>query len=133
VLGKKTQEASKGELQRIILAFSLLYGSKIIMMDEPFFAMEQNQKIQAMEFFLDYAEKEKVSIYYSAHELELTEKYSDYMLLFYKDGNIKLGPTKEVFIKENIEEAYQIPYHMLKTKEAVYRSLLEKGEYPGQK
>jgi iron complex transport system ATP-binding protein len=133
VLGKKTQEVSKGELQRVILAFSLLYGSKIIMMDEPVFAMEQNQKYKALEFFHDYAKKEKVSIYYSAHELELTEKYSDYMLLLYKSGNIKLGLTGEVFTKENIEEAYQIPYHMLRTKEAVYRALLEKGEYPGQK
>jgi ABC-type cobalamin/Fe3+-siderophores transport system ATPase subunit len=132
VLGKKTQDISKGELQRVILAFSLLYGSKIIMMDEPVFAMEQHQKIKALEFFHDYAKKEKVSMYYSVHELELTEKYSDYMLLFDKKRNIRLGPTDEIFTKENLEQAYQIPYSMLKTKEALYRSLLEKGTYPGQ-
>jgi iron complex transport system ATP-binding protein len=52
VLNKKTQEVSKGELQRTILAFSLLYGSKIIMMDEPIFAMEQYQKIRTMDYII---------------------------------------------------------------------------------
>jgi len=33
VLTKKTQGMSKGELQRAIMAFSILYGSKTIMMD----------------------------------------------------------------------------------------------------
>lgn len=133
IMGKKTQDISKGELQRVILAFSLLYGSRIIMMDEPVFAMEQNQKIKAMEFFHDYANKENVSIYFSAHELELTEKFSDYMLIFDKQRNIRLGPTDEICTKDNLEQAYQIPYNMLKTKEALYRTLLEKGKYPGQK
>ncbi|MBN1696613.1 MAG: ABC transporter ATP-binding protein [Spirochaetales bacterium] len=124
VLNKKTQEVSKGELQRTILAFSLLYGSRIIMMDEPIFAMENYQKVRTMDFITSYAKKEGISVYYSVHELDITEKYSDYMLLFFKSGIMKFGPTKEVFSIKNLEEAYEAPYVMLKKKEAFFRSYL---------
>ena len=77
ILGKRTGEVSKGELQRTILAFSLLYGSPIVMMDEPVFAMEDGQKRRAFEFLVDYARRNQVSIYYSVHELELSQEYSE--------------------------------------------------------
>jgi iron complex transport system ATP-binding protein len=127
-LDKKTQEISKGELQRTILAFSLLYGSEIILMDEPIFAMEDYQKERSMDFFRQYAKENDLTIYYSVHELDISQKYSDYILLFYySDGKltkIQLGPTEEVFSRDNIEEAYQIPYHMLKMRDALYRERL---------
>ncbi len=130
-LDKKTQEISKGELQRTILAFSLLYGSKVLLMDEPIFAMEDYQKEKSMEFLVQYAKEHDLSIYYSVHELDISQKYSDHILLFcYRDGrltDINLGPTDEVFSRDNIEEAYQIPYHMLKKRETLYRERL--GEY----
>jgi ABC-type cobalamin/Fe3+-siderophores transport system ATPase subunit len=127
-LGKKTQEISKGELQRTILAFSLLYGSKILLMDEPIFAMEDYQKERAMDFLVQYAKDNALSIYYSVHELDISQKYSDHILLFYyRDGrltDIQLGPTEEIFNRDNIEEAFQIPYYMLKKREALYRERL---------
>jgi iron complex transport system ATP-binding protein len=124
VLGKKTQEVSKGELQRTIVAFSLLYGSKILMMDEPIFALEEYQKQRIMKYLVEYALKRQISLYYSVHELEISERYSEHLLLFHKDGRIQVGPTKELFTRKNIEEAYEVPYIMLKRKEAIYREAL---------
>lgn len=40
VMRRRLNGLSKGELQRVILAFSLLHGSRSIFMDEPLFAME---------------------------------------------------------------------------------------------
>jgi len=125
VLGKKTQEVSKGELQRTIIAFSLLYGSKIIMLDEPIFALEEYQKHRIMDFLVDYSRAQDVSLYYSVHELDISEKYSDYLLLFHKNGRLELDQTRQLFTKENIEEAYEVPYVMLKRKEAIYREALQ--------
>ena len=124
VLKKKTQEVSKGELQRTILAFSLLYGSEILIMDEPIFAMEYYQKERALDFITSYVREKNLSLYFSLHELDLSEKYSDYFLLFSKERTMKLGRTKDLFKREIIEEAYQIPFHMLKIKEALYREML---------
>jgi len=133
VLGKRTQEVSKGELQRTIVAFSLLYGSKILMMDEPIFAMEDYQKHRIMKYLAEYASSRDLSLYYSVHELDISEKYSDYLLLFHKNGRIELGPTGELYNRRNIEEAYEVPYIMLKRKEAIYREALRDRSPDGRR
>ena len=122
--GSQLQKLSKGEMQRTILAFSLLYGSKIIMMDEPLFALEDRQKHRAMEYTTQYARDNSVHLLYSVHELELTQKYSDNVALFYKDGSISMGETSQVLIDENIENAYELPRAMLYQKEHLYRENL---------
>jgi ABC-type cobalamin/Fe3+-siderophores transport system ATPase subunit len=126
LLGKKTQELAKGELQRTIIAFSLLYGSSVILMDEPVFALEDERKSRVFEYLMDYSARYGVSIYYSAHDLHLTEKYSDYLLLFWKNGGVQLGPTGELFTRENIEQAYQVPFQMLYRKEYLFREMMMK-------
>jgi len=127
ILKNKTQNISKGELQRTILAFSFLYGSKIIMMDEPIFAMEDHQKNNALEFIKHYCYQNNISVYYSLHDLDLSKKYSDFTLLFYKNKPPMLGPTCMMLERDNIEEAYQVPYMMLKTKEKRFRDELIKN------
>jgi ABC-type cobalamin/Fe3+-siderophores transport system ATPase subunit len=133
VLAKRTQEVSKGELQRTIIAFSLLYGSRIVMMDEPIFALEEPQKHRVMGFLLEYIRGRGSSLYYSVHELDISEKYSDWLLLFHRDRPPQLGPTRELFNRENIEYAYEVPFTMLRTKESLYRKiLLERTRPRGQ-
>jgi iron complex transport system ATP-binding protein len=124
ILHRRTQEVSKGELQRVILAFSLLYGTPVIMMDEPVFALEEYQKHRALEYIKNYAGTGKISIYFSLHELDLTHKYSDYMVLFSKTTAPVVGPIGELFKPGIIEKAYEVPFHMLKTKETIFRDAL---------
>ncbi|MCG8571541.1 MAG: ABC transporter ATP-binding protein [Spirochaetes bacterium] len=125
LLNKKTQQVSKGELQRTIIAFSLLYGSKNILMDEPIFALEEKNKELTMEYITNYASKYHINIIYSLHEIELTRKYSDHVLLFYKNQlTPQIGITEDILVAEKLEKAYQIPYAMLKKKELLYREAL---------
>jgi iron complex transport system ATP-binding protein len=124
ILGRRTQEVSKGELQRTILAFSLLYGSPLIAMDEPIFALESHQKQKAMDYLARRARKEEMSLYYSVHELDISQKYSDYILLFSRETAPRLGRTAEIFTRETIEKAYEVPFDMLKKREELYRKYL---------
>ncbi len=124
VLGRRTQEVSKGELQRTILAFSLLYGSPLIAMDEPIFALESHQKQNAMDYLSLRARQEEMSLYYSVHELDISQKYSDYILLFSREAPPRLGKTSEIFTRETIEKAYEVPFDMLKKREELYRKYL---------
>ena len=123
-LRRKTQEVSKGELQRAILAFSLLYGSPILMLDEPIFALEEPQKKRAMEYLTGYARREGISLYYSLHELALSQSYSDSIILFSRGKPPRAGPTSELFTRDTIEKAYEVPLVMLKRREEVYRKYL---------
>lgn len=113
---------SKGELQRVLLAFSALYGSKVIMMDEPVFAMEARQREKAIAFFRDLHRETGVSVFVSLHELGLTRKYADTVLLFHPDRTIDMGTPGEVLTKEGLEAAYGVPEAMLYDSERLTRS-----------
>ncbi len=123
-LGRRTQEVSKGELQRTILVFSLLYGSPILLMDEPIFALEDGQKERVMTYVCQYVRRKGLCLLYSLHELDLSERHSDFLLLFQARGHPRLGRTADMFTRENIEEAYQVPFVMLRKKEEVFRQRL---------
>ncbi|HTO21883.1 MAG TPA: ABC transporter ATP-binding protein [Spirochaetia bacterium] len=126
VLGRRMQEVSKGELQRAILAFSLLYGAPLLAMDEPVFALEDRQKKAVMSHLAGLARAGAMSIYYSAHELELSQEYSDHLVLFSRNAPPRVGPTPRMFTRETIENAYEVPFHLLKRREELYRAYLVK-------
>ncbi len=129
VLIRKTQHLSKGELQRAVMAFSLLYGSRVVVMDEPVFALEDHQKNRALAFLQEFSAGQGVSVLFSVHELELTRKYSSAVMLFSKSSPPVIGNTAEVLTRENLEFAYQVPAVLLHKKERLYReSLLTKTQ-----
>jgi iron complex transport system ATP-binding protein len=124
ILQRRMQEVSKGELQRAIIAFSLLYGSPLLAMDEPIFALEDRQKKTVMAHLAGLARAGTVSVYYSAHELDLSREFSDHIVLFSRDAPPRIGPTQEIFTREIIEKAYEVPFQMLKQREELYRKYL---------
>ena len=124
LLERRAQEVSKGELQRTILAFSLLYGSPLLAMDEPIFALEDRQKKKAMAYLSGLARAGRVTMYYSVHELDISGEHSDFILLFSRGAPPRIGPTPQMFTREVIEQAYEVPFHMLKKREELYRKYL---------
>jgi len=124
LLSRRTQTLSKGEMQRAVMAFSLLYGSRLIAMDEPVFALEQHQKKNALGFLCEYSRSSGISVVYSAHELDLTRSYSDQVLLFFKEGSVMLGSAEELLRPPILEAAYHYPYALLHQKEELHRDSL---------
>ncbi|MCR5218718.1 ABC transporter ATP-binding protein [Treponema sp.] len=124
VLKHGLKEISKGEIQRTLLAFSILYGSRSIFMDEPLFAMEAYQKEAALEYLSLYCKKNNISIYISMHELDLTKKYAQTVMLFYPNRDISMGSPEEVLTDEDLEKAYGFPANLLKNKEDMTRESL---------
>jgi len=124
ILSRSISAISKGELQRVLLAFSALYGSQVIIMDEPIFAMEARQKEKALEFFRDLHLQTGVSILVSLHELALTRKYAETVMLFYPDKRIDMGTCDEVLTKETLEAAYGVPFAMLHEAENLSRKTM---------
>ncbi|GAB6089922.1 ATP-binding cassette domain-containing protein [Spirochaeta dissipatitropha] len=126
-LGYKTQELSKGALQRTIIGFSLLYGSPLLIMDEPVFALEEARKERVFRFLQDFVRDQKINLLYSAHELHLTRKFSDQVILFHKKDGHEIGPTEEMLQRDKLEQAYQVPLDMLYQRENLYREALLKS------
>ncbi|AEE17781.1 ABC transporter ATP-binding protein [Treponema brennaborense] len=125
VLHRKLTGLSKGEMQRVIIAFALLYGSKSIFMDEPLFALEDRQKRTALAYLKKYAATFGVTVYISMHVLELSRAYADSVLLFYPNRDMDFGTPEEVLTPEALEKAYGVPAAMLKDSEALTRKTLK--------
>lgn len=115
---------SKGEIQRTLLAFSLLYGSASCFMDEPLFAMEEAQKEKALAYLKEYAAKTGTAIFISMHEIALSRRYAETILLFYPDRTMEYGTPEEVLTDAALEKAYGVPVAMLKHSEDMTRETL---------
>ena len=137
---------SKGEIQRVLLAFSILYGSVSVFMDEPLFAMEYPQKEAALRYLREYCKKTGTTIYISMHELDLTRRFAEKVLLFYPNRDMSFGTPEEVLTDEDLEKAYGVPVAMLKKGEeytlrdlndaaasiSEMNAVLKKGEKPAE-
>ena len=121
LLDKKFNALSKGQLQRALAAFSLLYGSKSVFMDEPFFALEERQKESAIKYLKEFCAAKGVTVYISMHELDLTKKYADTGMLLYPNHDIDLGTVEEVLTDQALEKSYGVPASMLKQSEELSR------------
>ena len=124
VLDHTLTHLSKGEIQRVLMAFSILYGSASVFMDEPIFALEERQKEKALEYLRDFVHKTGTTIYITMHEIDLSRKYADNVLLIHPNKDMSLGTPEEVLTNEDLEKAYGIPASLLKHKESMKREQL---------
>lgn len=104
---------SKGEIQRVLLAFAILYGSKSIFMDEPLFALELKTQEKILDYLRSFSKDNQVPMYISMHELHLTKKYAENVLLIHPNRDMEFGTPAEVLTKESLEKAYGVPEAML--------------------
>ncbi|MCQ2240903.1 ABC transporter ATP-binding protein [Treponema sp.] len=124
VMNHGLTQISKGENQRVLLAFALLYGSASVFMDEPLFAMEDKQKMSALEYLRAYSMETKTPMFISMHELDLTRMFAEKVLLIHPDRNMSYGTVEEVMTNDELEKAYGIPAAMLKHNETLTREEL---------
>ncbi len=127
VMGRKLNGISKGEIQRVLLAFSLLYGSQSVFMDEPLFAMEDHQKHAAMEYLCHYGKTFHKPVCIAMHELDLSRKYAENVLLFKPNRDMSFGSPDEVLTNEELEAAYGVPAAMLRETEQLNRRSLKEA------
>ncbi|HZK20334.1 MAG TPA: ABC transporter ATP-binding protein [Treponemataceae bacterium] len=128
LLNRQLNTLSKGEIQRTLLAFSLLYGCKSVFLDEPLFALEHHQKETALIYLQKYSIKYQIPFFISMHELALTKKYAKTVLLFKPNRDMSYGSVDDVLTKEEIETAYGVPFAMMKDAEDVlHKNQLEEA------
>jgi len=127
LLHKPTQVLSKGAMQRAVLAFALLYGSRLLILDEPVFALEEKTKIQVMEFVTDYCRVQSRELLFSIHEIDLARRFAPRIFLFRKDGGYQWGSRDELLTPASLEAAYGSPYSSLKAREELNRNTIMKA------
>lgn len=122
-LGARMQELSKGEMQRAIVVMSVLYGSPIILMDEPVFAVEPARAERLLGEIHRLA-ADGITVFTSVHDVELARAHADAVVLFGEDGSILAGDPADLLDRARLEDAFRAPYDTLYERQRLYRGLL---------
>lgn len=96
---KKPEALSGGQQQRVALARALVRKPKILLLDEPFSALDEGIKTKLQEYILQLHAQYKMTCILVSHDREAHIKLSD-RVLFMEDGSIqKEGTTADLFPK----------------------------------
>ncbi len=104
---KRINEISGGELQKVIIARSLVQETEILLLDEPNTHLDIKHQIQIFELLKSLKQLGKTIIAVS-HDINLASFYADRLILI-KDGLVKYDGNIDSILKEEIiEEIFEI-------------------------
>jgi len=106
---KYPHELSGGMQQRVAIAQSLLLKPQILMMDEPFGALDPDTREQMQLFLLELWEKQKMTIFFVTHDLEEAIFLGTRILVLSQHYQDDRGEAPEVNRGAKIVADYQLP------------------------
>jgi iron complex transport system ATP-binding protein len=100
---------SGGEKQRILLARALTQEPSVVLLDEPTSFLDLHYKKEIFDLISALAYDTKLSVVVVSHDIDLTARYCDRMVIM-KAGQIySVGPPVEVVTEKTIEAVYGCP------------------------
>jgi iron complex transport system ATP-binding protein len=105
--GKKFNELSGGEKQRVIIAQTLVQDTPVVLLDEPTAHLDINFQIEMMELFYELNRNEGKTIIGVFHDINLASNYSR-TAIFLRQGRIYAsGEIGSVITRENIRNVFK--------------------------
>ena len=105
---KNIQQISGGELQRAFICRALVQEPKILIMDEPVSHLDIKHQLTSYKLLKDFSKELNITIILVSHDLNLTLRYSDKVILM-KDGRIISNDVPEkVLTTENIKMVFDV-------------------------
>ncbi len=99
---------SDGQRQRVLLARAICQQPRLLVLDEPTSFLDVRHKLEFLELLRKLARERGIAVVLSMHELDLAQKYSDFLLCI-RDGHVdRSGTPEEVFRDGYIRELYGI-------------------------
>ena len=104
-LNDEISSFSHGMKQKIALIAALSHNPSVLIMDEPFVGLDPKAVFDMQEIMKKMC-KEKKTIFFSTHILEVAEKLCDRVAII-KDGKIvKIGKMKDIMGDESLEQVF---------------------------
>ena len=100
-------EISDGQRQRVLLAKAICQEPSILILDEPATFLDIRYKLEFLSLLRVLAEKRRVTILMSLHELELVRLVSDRVICL-KDGSVDKDGGGEILDDEYLRKLYDI-------------------------
>lgn len=93
---RKVQSLSGGEAQRVALARSLVLNPKILLLDEPFSALDKDLRFQLRVFLRKVQQEKNMTVIFVTHDMEEAVAISDLIGIMDKGSLINYGKTEDI-------------------------------------
>lgn len=113
LMDRPVARLSGGQLQRVLIAFSLLLEPELLLLDEPTAGVDSPGEQTFYELISEVHERHRMSVVLVSHDLSMVYKHAHHVYAL--NGSICCdGTPEEVMNAESLKEAYGIgvsPYH----------------------
>ncbi|MGQ7946189.1 ABC transporter ATP-binding protein [Flavobacterium sp. WC2509] len=104
----KPQNLSGGQKQRVALARAIVRKPKILLLDEPLSALDDDMRFKLQDYILRIHQKYQLTTLMISHSIPEIFKLSDKVIILDKGKIIKEGTPNEVFAEKKISSKFKL-------------------------
>ncbi|RKO64925.1 molybdenum ABC transporter ATP-binding protein [Campylobacter sp. P255] len=108
------QELSGGQKQRVALARAIMQRPKLLLLDEPFSALDNEIKQRLQDYLLNIHKTYKITTILISHDVSEVYKLANKVIILENGVIIKEGTPNEVFLKTQGSQKFAIKARILK-------------------
>lgn len=101
-------QLSAGQHQKVMLARGLVQDSKILLLDEPTSNLDIRHQLDVTRLLKELTAKKEILTIMISHDISITAKFSDEIILMHKGEIYAVGTPAEVITEENLETVYGV-------------------------
>ena len=99
LLGRRPGNLSGGESQRVAIARALLTSPRLLLMDEPLSALDQNSKQEIMPYLEGLRDSLSIPVIYVSHSMAEVSRLADHVLMMDKGRVTAQGPLGQTLAR----------------------------------
>lgn len=111
---------SGGQKQLVLLARAIVANNKILILDEPFSAMDLKNQNKTLTLIRNLKKELNLSVIFTTHNPNHAHAIADKTLILYDDLSYKFGNTDDVLTPSNLTKLYDVRVESVKFKKKDY-------------
>jgi len=99
ILGRFPHQLSGGQMQRLLIARSLIISPEVLLADEPTSMTDASTRVAILNELLRLKEEERMAVIFISHDVGQAYYVSDNVAVMQKGRIVEMGPVEEVFFE----------------------------------